>query len=328
MHAAADDPNLGITGAFKSGELWIAQLRRAENELAGAVAAAHQRVIQLGAMIDQPTNTVARAVKQREEPITLPQALHEYCCLLVQQKALEAAIRLIQSITGRLAAANDKLIQVRREVLHLANRFDTSQSVDDPDEHSHDEPDNPVEQALKRQLQARMGQIVQQVAVQVRSECIAPAGGLVHLMAQTAQELDRLPTVLRSIARRAIAVALQDLDISSLVFKSPAPDELASPIERIVQSAWPAMLDCGGSKRLLLVVPDGPSAAQASGVVERQCNEKPTVITGAEGDFVACYECEDIALTSVIARLTTDNPAYREVGRRLHTRIDVQWTAM
>ncbi len=176
LHAAADDPNLGITGAFKSGELWIGQLRRAEGELAGAVATSHQRTIQLGAMIDQPA-AVARAAKQREEPITLPQALHEYCCLLVQQKALESGIRLIQSINGRLAAANDKLIQIRREVLHLANRFDWSEPEENPEEHPHDEPDTPVEQALKRQLQSRMPQIVQQVAAQLREECIAPAGG-------------------------------------------------------------------------------------------------------------------------------------------------------
>ncbi len=88
------------------------------------------------------------------------------------------------------------------------------------------------------------------------------------------------------------------------------------------------MLDCGGGKRLLLVVPDGPSVTQAPKVVERKCNQKATVVPGPEGDFVACYECEDIALSSVIARLTTDNPTYREVGHRLHTRIDVQWTAM
>jgi hypothetical protein len=77
-----------------------------------------------------------------------------------------------------------------------------------------------------------------------------------------------------------------------------------------------------------LIVPEGPSATKVPAVIEQKHHEKPTVITGGEGDLVACYECEDISLQSVIARLITDNPSYAEVGQRLHTRIDVDWTAI
>jgi eukaryotic-like serine/threonine-protein kinase len=329
IHTAADDPNLGLTGAFKSGEKWIEHLRRAEGELSAIVTAAQQRAAQLGAIIEQPP-PAARGKQRPEQPITIAQALNEYCGLLVHQKAFETAIRLIQSITGRLAAVNDKLIQLRRDVIHVSNRFESSDPAVNGDDHEHDHshPINAVEAALKRQLQTRMTHILKQVAQQAREQCVSPAGGLVQLMSGAAQQVDHLPGVLRSIARKAIAASLQEVDIGSLILTAPTDESEDSPIDNVLDSARPRMINCGGGKRLLLIVPDGPSAAKVSEVIEQKHHEKPTVITGGEGDLVACYECEDIPLSSVIARLITDNPSYAEVGHRLHTRIDVEWIAL
>jgi serine/threonine protein kinase len=326
VHTAADDPNLGLTGAFKSCEKWIEQLRRSDGELSTMIAAAHQRAAQLGAIIEQPV-TDTRGKQRTEEPITLPQALHEYCGLLVRQKAIETAIRLIQAITGRLAALNDKLIQLRRDVMHVANRFDSPPPAsDNGDDHEH-QHHNAVEAALKRQLHTQMTHVVKQVAQQAREQCTSPAGGLVQLLTGAAQQVDHVPAVLRSIARRVIAATLQEVDIGSLVLSAPNEGD-DSPLDDLLDSARPRMIECGGGKRLLMIVPDGPATSRVPETIERTHKEKPTVITGGEGDLVACYECEDIPLKSIIARLITDNPSYAQVGHRLHTRIDVEWTAI
>jgi hypothetical protein len=161
----------------------------------------------------------------------------------------------------------------------------------------------------------------------VADEIVAPRGGLVALLSASSEEVRLVPALLRSFARRAVFEGLREIDIPKMVLQ-PDSDFKHENVERYVQTAWPSVLDCGGAKRLLLVMPDCPSAARLPEIIEQKRSEKPTVVFDSDCDVVACYEGEGVDLSNVAAAIANNDPQCAEVAHRLHTRVDVEWSKM
>ena len=159
----------------------------------------------------------------------------------------------------------------------------------------------------------------------VVEEIVSPRGGLVAVLSASSEVLRLLPALLRSFARRAVFEGLKQIDIPKMVLQ-PDSDVKHENVQRYVQTAWPSVLDCGGAKRLLLVMPDCPSAARLPEIIEQQRSEKSTVVFDSDCDVVACYEGEGVDLSNVAAAIAHNDPRCAEVAHRLHTRVDVEWT--
>ena len=62
--------------------------------------------------------------------------------------------------------------------------------------------------------------------------------------------------------------------------------------------------------------------------MEHHFHMKQKAINGTYGNFVICFECEDVSLASVAFRLLEDRPDAVELVKRLHTRNDIQWSTL
>jgi hypothetical protein len=225
----------------------------------------------------------------------------------------------------KLVTTSEWLMRLRRETLGLAGKFEAGDWNHERPQNTDDDAKIAVENAVRRELGARLPALTTQLERRITEEVIRPRGGLFSLLSESGEELRHLPTQLRSIARRAVMEDLRQIDIAKIVLGS---DANLSPqtLQYCIKSAWPSILKCGGSQRLLLMMPEGSSAAGVPEIVARDGHEKPTILFDSDCDMVACYEAEQIRLENLAAFLTHNDPHYVEVAHRLHTRVDVEWT--
>jgi hypothetical protein len=216
-------------------------------------------------------------------------------------------------------------MRLRRETLGLAGKFDTSDWTHERPPGADDDAKTAVENAVRRELAARLPGLTTQLERRITEEVIRPRGGLFSLLSESGEELRHLPTLLRSIARRAVMEDIRQIDIVKIVMGA---GENATPqtLQYCIKSAWPSILKCGGAQRLLLLMPEGSSAEHIPDPIAPGAKEKPTLLFDSDCDLIACYEAEQVRLENLAAFLTHNDPHYVEVAHRLHTRVDVEWT--
>jgi len=59
--------------------------------------------------------------------------------------------------------------------------------------------------------------------------------------------------------------------------------------------------------------------------MHNELNETPSAATNNSGDFVICYEIEQMSLTQAAVTLIDGRRDFAEFADRLHTRTDVDW---
>jgi hypothetical protein len=322
----ADDPACGVSGALAAGEQLAELVRKVEGELT-AVRRALQERIAADVAGGQSGAGGRRGIRRQDgPPSSLSESLQGLVSLFVQQKTAECALRLASSILHYTTTTAEVLVRARRESLDFARSFDDTawqQGTSGASAASQNE----IDRAVVRELGERIPKIAVVFERRVVEEIISPRGGLVPLLSASSEELRVLPALLRSFARRAVFEGLKEIDIPKMVLQ-PDSDLKHENVERYVQTAWPSVLDCGGAKRLLLVMPDCPSAARLPEIIEQKRSEKPTVLYDSDCDVVACYEGEGVDLSNVAAAIAHNDPQCAEVAHRLHTRVDVQWSKM
>jgi hypothetical protein len=99
-------------------------------------------------------------------------------------------------------------------------------------------------------------------------------------------------------------------------------------IPAALTAARPTLLDCGGARRLLVVVPGGALPARLVKQLGNQLGEAPTVIANAENEVLFCYEAEQLILRRVATALLGQRQQHAELASRLLTRTDVQWSQL
>jgi hypothetical protein len=322
---SANDPFTGLKGALAQCERLSERLRKSELEINGRVRGLQDQLSVLSASPDPASSNRKAARRAEESPQMLDCALATLLDLFVEHKSVESAARLAGALVHKLVMTSEWLMRLRRETLSLAGKFEAGDWNHERPQNADDDAKVTVESAVRRELGARLPALTTQLERQITEEVIRPRGGLFSLLSESGEELRHLPTQLRSIARRAVMEDLRQIDIAKIVLGS---DANLSPqtLQYCIKSAWPSILKCGGAQRLLLMMPEGSSAAGVPEIVARDGHEKPTIIFDSDCDMVACYEAEQVRLENLAAFLTHNDPHYVEVAHRLHTRVDVEWS--
>ncbi len=99
-------------------------------------------------------------------------------------------------------------------------------------------------------------------------------------------------------------------------------------LRKCLEAGKPRLMQCGGAKRLLVLMPESSARARPLEMLHRQLNETPSVAQDSDGDFVLCDEVERISLTQVAVTLIERRRDYAEFASRLHTRTDVSWSPL
>ena len=95
-----------------------------------------------------------------------------------------------------------------------------------------------------------------------------------------------------------------------------------------IDHAKPQLDSCGGSSRLLIGLPLHSSESMLSEMLEKQFHLKGCDLKGTSGNFVLCFEAEEVSFANVAFRLLEARPDAIELVKRIQTRKDITWTTL
>jgi hypothetical protein len=76
------------------------------------------------------------------------------------------------------------------------------------------------------------------------------------------------------------------------------------------------------------MLPRGSTQVRPLEILHEELHETPSVLENCDGDFILCYEAEQISLTQTAVTIIDGRADYAEAAARLHTRTDIAWTAL
>ncbi len=305
---------------------WLANQCRAIDKRVGEL---RQGIVGELGQVEQRLDAVAAQrgrAKERIIAAPLMSVLQQFCRLRLYERVAENAASMIQIIKGQLSLTQDELMDMQRELRHLADQFDTSRTLD-PSGYDETAAPDELTRCVGQILVDNADRVTAQLEPRFQTEIVQAAGSLRQLLAQGGNERNRLPSLMRAVARTAVVNAMRQLDVADVLFHDDGAerDEVAT-LKDCLAAAWPKLLPCGGAKRLLLMLPKGSTQVRPIEILHQQLHETPSVTDNCDGDFILCYEAEQISLTQVAVTLIGGRPDLAEAGRRLHTRSDVTWS--
>ncbi len=119
--------------------------------------------------------------------------------------------------------------------------------------------------------------------------------------------------------------ALSHAQVDDLLSLEPNGEQGNSLMATCLDLAMPRLLACGGSRRLLLALPEGSVTPQTRERLAAHLGCAPTIIGRRPGEIVLCYEGEYIDADRVAALLVGQRRDCARMAVRLHTRIDIAW---
>ncbi|HZN32440.1 MAG TPA: tubulin-like doman-containing protein, partial [Pirellulaceae bacterium] len=322
VEAIVEDPNCRVTGAKRAAKWFQSYLKSLVDrigEARGRLARDTQAVSQVLAATDP------KGKGPRRTPAELTNAFMQYCRLRMFELCALRAGQIAHSLQSHAVAAHDSLVDLHRELDHLASQFAVSDetgpqlgaaevatmrsSVADQLRHS--------EEPLSRQIEELLIQGL-----------FTKHGGLRAVVSTGGEVREQLISTIRTAARQAALGKVQSIDLASLLLANQSGD---SPLATCLTNAEPWLQRCGGRRRLLFVIPQQMAgqyspAALAAQMGTSAFRQMPGVAAGAASDLVVIFELGDVSVAHAAAHLIDFRRDLAEAAGRLQTRSDVTWT--
>lgn len=266
--------------------------------------------------------------KDREPPKRMLELTAQFYQLRFHERAVESAASIARVINSQLARLCDDLVDLERELRHVADQFAASRSLralrtDDA------EDSDALLQSIERALSDNMEQLADQLEHRLERDLLQHKGGLRKAFLAGGSAVNDLPATMREVGRTIVVGLIRQLDASDVLF--PGAEETqnaADTISAALKAATPPLLACGGAKRLLVMLPNGPSRDRPIELLRQDMQQEPTIVQNREGDFILCYEVEQISLTQAAVTIIDRRQDLAEAASRLHTRNDIEWSRL
>lgn len=130
-------------------------------------------------------------------------------------------------------------------------------------------------------------------------------------------------------ARQKVAEAARRLDLSSLVRSQHQDEQGTIPLlPAWIERATPCLPGGAAARRLIVCAAEDSSAADLCDEISQRCSRSSNLVLTKDAGLTVINETEQISLAQLAAALTEYRSEYADVARRLHTRVDVEWTPL
>ncbi len=256
--------------------------------------------------------------------------LYEQICRLRLYDYVTRSVRsVLLAIKGLVSGLQDEVMDLGRELRHLTGQFDDSRVLEELEFEEGAGSDQLLTSA-RDSLVSQVPTLTRELDERLKTTLLKKAGGLRNLLMLGGNERAKLPARVRVAARATIIDQMKQLDVSSVLFGEGETDD-ASEVEKLreyLRAAQPTLYTCGGSSRLLVMLPNGSSLVRPLEVLHSDLQQTPSVVENSDGDFIICQELERISLTQIAVGLIDGRSDFAEYASRLHTRTDVTWSEL
>jgi hypothetical protein len=249
--------------------------------------------------------------------------------LRIQECTLHEVCKLLRLVAAGVSAAGDRLKDQQHVLGQWAQEFEgPSPWQYAPDAVPSAEICAEVRAAVACKLRERLGDMVRNVDERFQAGILQPQGGLLSVCEKADAMQTRLLDALRAEARAEVLGALKQIAIEEAILGSDSTAEVRGQrLRACLEAAKAKFTDCGGTQRLIAVVPAGCGSALRDSF-SQQLTPPATVTTDTDADLVLCYEQQGLSLAHVAARLIDGRSDIIQIANRLHTRMDVPWSQL
>jgi hypothetical protein len=103
---------------------------------------------------------------------------------------------------------------------------------------------------------------------------------------------------------------------------------LAKELRSGLTAATPALLEFGGTRQLLTMLPGDAAGTMTPEVISKALGATATTIAGNDNDLALCVEAGQLSVRHVAAALVEYRRDRVEFAGRVHSRTDVPWTPL
>ncbi len=254
------------------------------------------------------------------------QALQSYCQYRWNEFVIRNSRNYCLIIRKSVLSVESMLENYTSRIGDLGERFDVT-------EFPYLEPQNhqpfDLEKLMMDTLLQSQSKLVERMEIQIFEELVRGKGSFLDLLQETFAVEQALPAKIREIAIQVVTDAYKKISVDQVIEKNQiSPQQVLGWLDEQLKQAFPEVNHCGGGVRLLAGFPQHAEESKLPKQIEEQFGIRAASVGGTSGDFVLCYEGEDVSLASVAFRLLESRPDAADLSKRIHCRKDVDWSTL
>jgi hypothetical protein len=178
---------------------------------------------------------------------------------------------------------------------------------------------------LCQTLQAKLPEVVDEVDELLQAEYVTPQGGLTSIVMGGGRPRAQLTAKLHELSRQVVQRAVSEISVAEQTSKSG--DATASDLRCGLTAATPSLLEFGGTRRVLAVVPKDCKTA-SSQTISASFGAPVSVTQGWDNNLAVCVEADGLSIEHIAASIVEHRRDRVEFAGRVHCRTDVSWTPL
>lgn len=314
-----DNPLHRVEGA-------CAAIQRISQQLCESLAELQQRQTQLAERIRQLSHS--SNIPAGTRAVITSDVVNEYCDLCLERLAASAAQQVLSMLLSDAKTMSDELVALGREINHIAAAVSRS-AISNGAASSSDVSENrsPSEADLAVELTARLFEISMQVDARLQAEYLDPIGGLAKTIMEGGRLRAQLASKLQEISRQAVHHAAAGINVLATATGNngkPGTDDLRSSLAM----ATPAILEFGGRRRTLVVVPRDAAHSGSQTAISERLGTAVATLSGPDSGLTVCVEADGLALQHIALEFVNRRRDRVEFASRVHCRTDITWTPL
>jgi eukaryotic-like serine/threonine-protein kinase len=335
IYGLIERPDVGVNDSRRTQEWYSKHLRSLETKGTDRLRQTIQEIQSLEQELHNSDHAgsprglfgVRRAVRpSAKTEAALLRVMH----LRFEETAFRGLCKLIRLILARVAAAGDQIRDLQRELGRLSDALGDAPEGDAfPRETATGAATDEVRVAVEAAISTQLPELARAVDERFRADVLEQKGGLRSTLQNT--EATRIPLLLalRAHARAELVRALKQVSVPKVMLSESAEaHSQTTRLQECVKRARPLLTECGGSQRLLAVLPETAGASDLKHSLTSTLDPSPTIVNDSAPDVVLCYEVQELDIAQVAGKVVADRNELVKIAERLHTRTDVRWSEL
>jgi hypothetical protein len=313
-----EEPAHRLGGARQSLACIHDHIRRVQSELKRVRVAIADHMLQMRA--DSAARGEKSASVSRDAGKSETSFAHEYFQVAIDQVSLAAGESVLLALSAECSAISDEFASLNREIDQVATALHRAASSRTGD-------DNLVVKEPRdfpKQLQGKVDEVVKLVDARLQVEFLQVNGGLVQTVMQGGRIRAQLNSKLLETARKAVHQAISSGDSAAVEDLTEGNDGLGSALA----IATPMLLEYGGDRRVLAIVPRSGNTGNSDTRVSRALGISATTVAGRDNYLTVCVEASGLSLPHVALEIVERRRDRVEFARRIHSRTDIAWSPL
>tara|TARA_B110000495_G_scaffold17660_1_gene12512 strand:+ start:2076 stop:5378 length:3303 start_codon:yes stop_codon:yes gene_type:complete len=266
-----------------------------------------------------------RARSSREFEKRFDHAVSAYCDARCTDFYTRFATSYYRTVTRKLTSTREMVIKFKNKLEKIQVDFELFEDVEEVE--TTDEFD--MNQIFSDSINRDLEQQILKTELQVYQSLIRDWGDYVSVFNDASLMRSQLPQQIRMSAQRVLTNAYKKVSLDDVVQRENiGPEQLVKWAKDRVREARPKVDDCGGTCRLMVGMPALSGESMLPRILESKFNLKNCAVHGTQGNFVLCFEGEDVPLANVAYRLLESHPDAPALVMRINTRNDIDWSTL